>query len=1560
MVRFVGWLLFFGLLGHAGSVAAQTVTYSFGGVDYPTQAQAESAMRAAHWPAGVDLYPCGATQGSPTDTRLSYCTPTRVVLHWHDQYTASSPYTITCGHSNDRLADYCATEGEVMNALVGHWQTANPHRCPVGQSFDGGYRPTSMASWAVNSYNPGTGTRRYASLNRNEPALSERRRAHITHQPCDDPEGLVGIASFYIQLAQHYNCPAGYEPQRQNFGPWPYICSGPTAQIIKRDHMVGETNPHSCAPCVPATGEKLLFEDDFSWGGVSFQRLYASMRDEPSGSALDPAWSHTWNELLKPTASTSSTARAWWRNAQGDFDEFRWVQGSTTQMYSVNTNSRRLVREPAGTWLLRDAGGSERRFDNAGRLLAQAWPDEPERNLTFTYTGDGLAEVTDARGRQLEFEHDSGRLVEIRIKEGATLVQYAYDSSGQLIQAIYPDGKTRSYLYAEPANMCVDATGPCSASDFPNRITGVFDENTIRVLTVTYDEFGRVVDSTRPLGDQATNLQYHPTSMQRQMEITGQGRSEYLFESSMYRRPLSRALYDGSTLIGTETWEYPSNKLSTRHTNRNGVSTRRIFNAVGLQTELIEAERKGANSNLPERRTTETTWSADSLPRPVETVVRDGAGLAVLAEEVVYNARGQVESRTLIDPATSQGRVTQMTFCEAPDVADPLAACPIEGLVRTVTAPGGAVTTFRYRDEDHSGCAVAPHACEWRKGDLWQTIGPEGHVVEVLAYDAAGRAVSMHDPNGVRTDLTFNSRGHLVEIVQRGSSASQDAVTSLTWTDDGLLASVEDPDGVVLTREYDAAGRLVALEDSLGNLQELTLDAGGNVIQEDVRDAAAVVVRTLSRVFDGISRVASEADAFTNATDLTWDAAGNLLTATDAAGTLTQNTYDNLDRLVGMVQDVGGIAAAVAIEYDTLDRVTKVTDPKGLDTGYAYNAFGDLLELDSPDTGVTAFIYDAAGNLASREDARGVLASYTHDDLGRVTAVDYPGTAEDVAYTWDVAPGTCGSGETFGAGRLGTMVDGSGSTAYCYDRRGNLVRKVQTTGGIALQVRYGYTLADRLAWIEYPDGTRVDYGRNANGDVASVAVTRPGQSQQVLVSGVDWHPFGPPAAIEWAGGRLQLRDLDAAGQPILISDGEVDGLSAGFGFSAVGNLTSITDLAAMVPTEVSLGYDPLGRLTGFLDGQTALPIESYGYDATGNRALFEDGNGSQIYSYPSHSHRLTSVDGAGRTYDAAGNTLTIGSAWTYTYGQVGRMATASDGTMLASYAYTGAGEQVQRTAGGSTTLFLYDEVGQLLGQYDGAGSPIQQYIWMDTLPTGVIADSTVYHVQTDHLGTPRAVIDPVTDTTIWSWSILGEAFGDTIPNEDPDGDSSPFVFDLRFPGQRFDRFSGLNNNYFREYDVMAGRYSTSDPDGLKGGLSTYTYASSSPYEYIDPEGLQFFPYSRNLNRKDGHRIPDDVALQMNHAIGGTLVVGAGSYFTVVGGVATAMVAPEVFSAGVAICRSDGAKKAALRACIALGTCSPSKNDLPDKWVQDVRMLQLIREQSRRWQGVPHKYPAGSK
>ena len=44
-------------------------------------------------------------------------------------------------------------------------------------------------------------------------------------------------------------------------------------------------------------------------------------------------------------------------------------------------------------------------------------------------------------------------------------------------------------------------------------------------------------------------------------------------------------------------------------------------------------------------------------------------------------------------------------------------------------------------------------------------------------------------------------------------------------------------------------------------------------------------------------------------------------------------------------------------------------------------------------------------------------------------------------------------------------------------------------------------------------------------------------------------------------------------------------------------------------------------------------------------------------------------------------------------------------------------------------------------------------------------------------------------------------------------------------------------NYFRYYDPSTGRYVTSDPIGLRGGLNTYNYSSQNPIKKIDFYGL---------------------------------------------------------------------------------------------------------------------------
>jgi YD repeat-containing protein len=45
--------------------------------------------------------------------------------------------------------------------------------------------------------------------------------------------------------------------------------------------------------------------------------------------------------------------------------------------------------------------------------------------------------------------------------------------------------------------------------------------------------------------------------------------------------------------------------------------------------------------------------------------------------------------------------------------------------------------------------------------------------------------------------------------------------------------------------------------------------------------------------------------------------------------------------------------------------------------------------LISPDTGTASHSYDAAGNLATRTDSRGVLATYRYDPLNRLSGITY-------------------------------------------------------------------------------------------------------------------------------------------------------------------------------------------------------------------------------------------------------------------------------------------------------------------------------------------------------------------------------------------------------------------------------------------------------------------------------------------------------------------------------------------------------------------------------------------
>lgn len=106
----------------------------------------------------------------------------------------------------------------------------------------------------------------------------------------------------------------------------------------------------------------------------------------------------------------------------------------------------------------------------------------------------------------------------------------------------------------------------------------------------------------------------------------------------------------------------------------------------------------------------------------------------------------------------------------------------------------------------------------------------------------------------------------------------------------------------------------------------------------------------------------------------------------------------------------------------------------------------------------------------------------------------------------------------------------------------------------------------------------------------------------------------------------------------------------------------------------------------------------------------------------------------------------------------------------------------------------------------------------------------VYYIHADHLNTPRIIVDS-SNTPVWQWHNRN-AFGDNLPDENPD--SNLFEYNLRFAEQYFDTETGLHYNYFRDYEPQTGRYLSSDPIGLAGGLNTYGYAPSYSLGFCHP------------------------------------------------------------------------------------------------------------------------------
>lgn len=1000
------------------------------------------------------------------------------------------------------------------------------------------------------------------------------------------------------------------------------------------------------------------------------------------------------------------------------------------------------------------------------------------------YNTDGrLIRIEFRGGESLNLTYDAlNRLASVSDESGRSL-GFSYNGSDKpIISMSTPDG-VYSYSYGLNNNL-TSVTKPDTKTrkyhyedtNFINALTGITDENGVRYATYGYDGQGRAISSEHAGGVNNHTIAYNADDSVTTTNPLGK-QTTYRFETILGVRKVVKVEGHQSAhcAAANKASTYDERGFLKSKTDWIGNVTTYERDARGLVTLMTEA----AGSNA--QRT--TTYTYDSLYRLPETITETGK-----VTTYQYDAEGRTVSESVADTDTGETRTTTYTYY--PNTVDSFGNAVL-GRLASIDGPRSDVndiTSFEYDSQFN----------------LTKITNALGHETEMLQFDASGRPTLIEDSNGIRTRMVYDPEGRLLRVAQ-GTNTSIKSVTRHVYDDKGQLVKTIAPNGTFLRYAYDDAGRLIRMINSDSKIL-YTLDNAGNRIREVYKDSAGNVRYKHRQVFDELSRVIREIDDNGDKTRYAYDVNGNLTKIIDGNANKTRFVYDALDRQTRTVDALDGRTVQT---FNELDQLTRVKDPRDNATRYVYNAFGDLIREISPDTGKTVNTVDAAGNVVRRKDARGVITRYSYDALNRLTHIVYPSDPSlNVVLVYDN-----GSGCGYSIGRLCEIKDASGITRYSYDALGRLIQVIETRGALSFTTSYGYDLSGNVTGITLPSGRTIAYGLDGNGQINSVNAGI-GGAGTILADAITYLPFGGIEGLTYGNGITLTNTYNTAYQ---LTDRHIGSLlNDNYSYDAAGNIT--------VKGTASYGYDPLYRL---LNENSNAGLFDYSYDAIGNR-LTEGKNGSSTsYIYPFDSSKLSAINATPVTYDAAGNIITDIQR-SYTIDAAGRVQDVSiSGALAGSYIYNANNQRTEKTVNGSTTHYVYGLGGQLYGEYDSTGNLIREYVYLNGEPLAQIdSGENIAYLHTDHIGTPRIATDSNADQ-VWGWQ--SDAFG----NGSPTGSAT---VNLRFAGQYYDAESGLHYNWNRYYDPQTGRYITSDPIGLDGGLNTYAYVNANPVMFVDPRG----------------------------------------------------------------------------------------------------------------------------
>jgi RHS repeat-associated protein len=1146
------------------------------------------------------------------------------------------------------------------------------------------------------------------------------------------------------------------------------------------------------------------------WGGeIVVQRGYAGGKWHPNLNWMPLAFTYDSfdNSIKTITRSRTEYAKA----AAGVYQD---QNGNLLRQ----TASGFRWNNPAGDWIEYNPAGEIKAYGNRNGTVA-----------TFQYTGGTGSTTTGAPASE-------GRIAGILDHHGAQALWLDYDASNQLIRirdaanrkveyqwttggshtVLDADGQTWTYTVTgqgagisvtDPDNHATartwntngqlsgitlaDGSKTVIAQDYDSAKNILYTRETAPggKITETWSDLnqdrGRGELQRRDINGVTVEKQSLDTATRTTTVTDARGLDTAITRDQW--KNITRIRYpDGSTVENQYT---PGTDNPTQHVDENGVTTQYNYDANGNLLKIVEAVGR------TEQRTTEYT----------------------------YDANGQRTGMTRRGDANSMDAVTQYAYDN-------------NGNVTTVTDAEGGITRY--------------------------------------TRDAMGNPLTITDPRGKVWKRTYDNRGHLLGITD-----PLNRTTQIAYTKAGLPATLTDAAGNVSTLTYDAAGKLLSVTDPYGANTRYGYDAAGNVTQ--LTDAEN---HSQTQEYDLNDRLVKQTDGNGNVTQFVYgDQASGLngLLIKIVYPTLNQDLqYDQRNRITRSTDSATGNALALdgasnqttQSQYDAAGNLTDVTDPAARNTSSSYNAFGEITRSTDPAGGATQYGYDARGNLVTVTDAKGNIHRFEYDKLDRmvkeirplgqtiVYAYDANGNLIQVTdpkgqikkYTFDAANRRTKE-DHYAAGNTTTPVKGITYTYNTLDRLtgysdGNTIatytydaKQLRQTGesinygGFTLATTTNYNALGQKTSVTYPDGATYNYTYDANNQLSTAGL--PTGFGSITINSYLWTV---PAQITLPGGTVRSQQYDGLLRlkNLGVKDpGQSQVMNYQYGYDLTGNIVS----KATEQGTTNYSYDTLDRLTGaaYTGQATAQANETYTYDPVANRT----GSAHTANWTYNANNQLTAAGSITYTYDENGNTTKQTDASnatntrSYVYDTDNRLIEVHDAgnAIVAVYSYDPFGRRLSKDTGNSKTYYFYNAEG-LIAEADATGQLTRSYGYapgstFGTNPLWLKSGNAYYTYQNDHLGTPMKLLN---QSGVTVWSATYDAFGNATV--DP---NSTVTNNLRFPGQYADQETGLHYNWMRYYDPATGRYVTSDPIGLMGGINFYAYTAGNPVNYTDSTGLIF-------------------------------------------------------------------------------------------------------------------------